>query len=265
MKNSKQIYILSLFLTLIYQTITAVSAETLSQIQPKHSKLLLKGGLTHSQQVEPIESSLRAGATFNTATLKSIQQTDLWYRLPPWMSGQWKQSHNTTFFRKDLRTGVENFDTRISAFSIGRGGGKQIDRKGQIWDLASGGSNIGKADDFVNYQFVKSVEPELSTDKEVVIRFLGTMIYVDRRTNKIIQSDQVESINTYTKAGSDVLKIVSSNKTFDKDGEAIRLYKNLSYMTKTAPFQLINTWKGRDMKASFCKFLDAVDMANLKP
>lgn len=234
--------------------------------EPKKRSIFLKGSIQHSTKVEPLDSSIQAGALVNAVALKKLTPNNVWYKIPNWLAGNWKMTHTTTFFRKDLVSGSESFDTSLRAFKLDTSGGLQVDSKGGIWDLAGhGGTNLGTGDDYLNYQYIRTVDPISVTDKQVVLRYFGTMVYVNRSTNRIAIAEQVESLNTYTRVSDTVVKVVSSNKVFDRDGVEESLYKNLSYKSRASNFSPLNQVGSTNLRSMFCEYLDSHGMSNLKP
>lgn len=231
------------------------------------SKIFLKGSIEHSAKVEPLGNSFQAGSIFDTSTLKQMTPNNVWYQIPQWMGGEWKHTHTTTYFRQDLLSGKERFDTSTHAFSIGSTGGVQRDAKGNIWETAGTGyTNVGKSEGYTIVQLIRTADPVEVTSAKVTLRFFGTMIQVDGATNKIQCSSQIESINTYTKAGDGIIKVNSSNKVFSDEGIALRMYKNLSYETRLSPFQPTNVdHSGKNYRRLFLEYLDSHGLSSLKP
>lgn len=258
------------FASLLFVLCCSASAFAQNEIgqtpQATKRQVFLKGSIQHSEKVEPLDNSIQAGSVFNASALKKLTPNNIWYKIPSWLAGHWKTTHTTTFFRKNLVNGAESFETNLRPFSLGGSGGLQRDAKGEIWDLAGhGGTNLGTSDEYLNVQLIRTVEPISVTDSQVVLRYFGTMIYISRKTNRIVIAEQVESLNTYTKVSNDVVKMVSSNKVFDRDGVADSLYKNLSYKTRTAAFRPVNLLGSTNLKAMFSEYLDSHGMSSLKP
>lgn len=88
---------------------------------------------------------------------------------------------------------------------------------------------------------------------------------IDARTNRIISSSPVESVQTYTQAGTDARKNVALTKSFDENGKPTGSQKITTIQKRMKPFQIRNQLDGRDMYEAFVSYLNRNNLKELVP
>ncbi|MBY0356729.1 MAG: hypothetical protein K2W82_01905 [Candidatus Obscuribacterales bacterium] len=227
---------------------------------------MLQGHVEHQDSLPPLETSLQAGSRFDTTKLKALSPDNLWYQIPSWMAGTWKTTTDTNYYRYSYKTGGKNFavDTFncLSQSTIGW----QKDRNGQIWEHANSPYlTFAELDHKFDIDLIKQKEIVDTQAKQITIYYRGARLVVSKHNKLITDSYQLESIQTYTPFGNNLLKVDASVKIFDSYGRPERLAKALSFEQRIKPFEPWNVYKGRNMVALFREYLITHNLADLLP
>src|SRR5262249_38440597 len=144
-----------------------------------------------------------------------------WYRIPKWAAGRWKQETMTQFHSKNLFSGADTYEPYTYKFAIGGRYGVIKDRAGGVWDLQGPGANIGEGDNDLVVEIIDDVAPLATSENELVLRYRSKNVTVSKATKRIKSTEQIECISKSTQAGQ-LMKNVSSIKTFDENGSPLR-------------------------------------------
>lgn len=242
----------------------------------------LQGGVSHLEVIEPLQQGFRTGEVYDARRTPDNTEQGFWYQIPAWSAGSWHGEVSHAVIQNDddfsahhpklrafgkLLTNPANAtreETRVTRNN--ENWGFQRDRNGGIWQFAN--SNYSSRTDNENsysISFVRSKSVLKNTADEVRIKFIGTQIHIDAKTNRILSSLQVESIQTYTQLAHDERKDVASIKSFDENGKPVTVEVITSVQKRVKPFQIRNTLKGKDMFDSFVTYLKEHHLTNLVP
>ena len=214
--------------------------------------MTLTGGVEHSDVLPAVPEDLRPGNVFKDSALK--QEDDAakssasfdnrrfaksdWYKVPSWLAGTWPRQTVVRYYRLDYKTGAEDKtpvthpDVTVSDF------GYLPDSKGDIWDsvlrMDTVHSDFGPA---LGYSHISSNKIVNTLDNQVMMETKGTLTVVNKRTNKIMSTHQVEAIRTFTLVHDGAIVEDSSQKDFDEDGHPLFLEKMRSASTRSAAFR----------------------------
>lgn len=229
-------------------------------------KQMLQGRVEHSVNLPPIDQSFKSGSKLDIGRLKKLTPNNYWYRIPNWSAGTWKTDNETTFYKYDYQSQSRSF--AIDPFGA-RGAetwGFQQDRLGQIWEYAySSYVTVTDTDNALVVHIVKEHEPITISAREVVFRFRGIDCYVSKETARIEATVQKESLQTYTSAGGNLMKCISSIKTFDESGRPARLSKSVSFRSRILPFEPCNDYHGQKLRPLFEEYLNSHGMSDCLP
>src|SRR5262249_39992914 len=142
----------------------------------------------------------------------------------------------------------------------------QPDRNGQVWEFKRAPYKTTiEGQNALNVMMVSNREPLYVNQDKVVIRLLQTSLTVDKASQRIMNTSQVEQINTYVPAGPGVMNLQSSIKTFGADGSPQVQETNSGLVYTRAAFQPVNYYEGRDMRALFRDYMLSHGYSNLLP
>jgi hypothetical protein len=211
-------------------------------IKASVNKIYLQGQIEHSEQLSPLDPSLRVGASFDETKLKQLTPNNRWFKIPDWLAGTWywKTNNVTTYSVHNYVTGLKDFDIYTTTWYHDRkdgGWGDQKDRTGQIWNcLSTPCFDQGYTDMVMSFGYMKDYDCLESSKEKVVIRFISTDIRVSRKTGKIISVDQEEQTQTYTPAGPNIRQVTISTKIFDQDGRPLKLIEGFTFNSRIKEF-----------------------------
>lgn len=237
-----------------------------AQEAPFAGRPVLRGSVSHSETLAPVDPYLREGAVFDAGRLPQLEAGNVWYRIPEWSAGHWKTETSICYYARDLRTGLAYRQPTELVARSEEDVGFQSDRKGDIWEYQHG-SYIQRVDagDHLVVQVIHLQEPVSVSEDKVVLRFQGINVSVDQFTRRIMATSQVESIQTYTPYGVNTVRCVASIKAFDSSGKPYWLQRNVSYKRRTAGYAPWNFYKGRDLRKLFRAYLIAQGLEHLVP
>jgi hypothetical protein len=228
-------------------------------------RVLLQGGVEHSQSLPPLPNALSVGSTFNRALLKGSPPIDGWYWIPDWLAGDWRRDEETIVSSYDYRTQDENNEphtivaTEIAQFGV------QRDRFGGIWHCRLAANGMADCGDYFSVALVQSQEPEVVSQDKVIIKDVFTELHVNKETNAIIYAAQAESLTRYRPERDGVLNSKVSVKFFDQSGMALKGQRNQSFVVLTKPFVPVDSYKGMDLRSLFKQFLISNGKADYAP
>jgi hypothetical protein len=259
----KIIYALLLSCTILCAT--ANNQMALCEEQSTTSREPLRGSISHSEHLPPLDAELRVGAKFDMSVLHKEPANNFWYRIPNWAGGHWKQKTCTTFYRKNLNSGTDDYSTITYAFRQNSSLGMQQDRAGNIWQLQCPGSNLADTDDEFIVELIDDMQPRAISETSMTICYIGTNLHVQKRDHRIREAHRVECITTSTLAGQNTMKDVASVEGFDENGQPLDLAKILCFCVRQRQFVPLDSYRGQNLKSMFRQFLNSHSMSELAP
>ncbi len=236
---------------------------------PTKSPLTLRGQISNQDRLAPVEPQYRTGASLDVANvgkLKALSPNNHWDRIPDWFAGTWLKKTSTVFYRYTYGLKTKNFSVETDMAISGETRGWQKDRAGNIWEYSyQNYYTVTECEDYWAVGYVKDAEMLEVTPEKTVMRFVAIKTIVDKTDKTILQTLQTESIQTYTPYADGIVKIVSSIKAFDEDGNPLRLSKALSLEQRTKAYSPMNQYRGHDMRKLFAEYLTTQGMASLVP
>jgi hypothetical protein len=223
---------------------------------------LLEGGVEHSENLAPVENSLRPGATYSQS--KALAQQSVlrnhWYEVPEWLSGTWQQEESV---QSDLLIYATNERSRKKVthrdHSV-RTYGDQVDQQGRIWSFDDCPFVVnGRYENKITYGIFRTFDPVEKTRDSITFKSLQTSVSVNPLTRQIETTVTKESITKFTALGKDKCSTESSVKVFDMNGQPLQLYEVKSVRDKIQPFTPRNEFDGEDLRAMLTQFLSQTD------
>ena len=228
--------------------------------------LVLTGGVQLSERRPAVPKEFRLGSIISTEKIKSLQKLEpdnIWSRIPNWAGGQWKHQSMTAYYRYNYKQGTKDF--AINSF-VSKGMsdlGYLADRKGNMWEWDRAHYwAMGEGSTYLVLDYHQALETRYKDETQFTIVFHGIRVVIDKATHKCINVAQTEAVQTYTCPEPDVMKIASSIKTFDEDGQPQSLQKGIgfSYRIKGAGFT-----KNSNIRNYFAQYLTSHGLAELIP
>ena len=271
--------LLSICLSLLLQASPCACAESLSPGASENSKVrsednsvaktpLLTGGVKHAEELPSLEDSLRPGQVFSDDLLlkASTETNDRWYRVPSWYAGVRHADDCIIVYRYDYETEQASAPMQKQLDRQDMLTGFQKDKNGGIWDFKHLPTIQHVESDQVNaVLYVKTITPLEGSEQHLVIKYEEISITLSKATNKILSVVQQEQINTITCPQPGILRLDISVKSFGWDGVPQRLEQSVMMVKVTKPFEQIDQYQGRDLRASFRDYLIAQHLESLVP
>lgn len=226
----------------------------------------IEGGVEHVERMPAVAPELRAGAEFNSETLKTSSGNN-WIRVPAFLAGTWLVKNETAVYRKDFKTGkIYQSPLTYKArheFSYGH----QQDPQGGIWHYVGVPyTSETRSSDYIEYHKVSRKDFQVLTDSEVRFRCLMNVVRVSHYDDdRISGSFQQESITSYRPLEEGTIELTSSTKSFDQAGLPSFETCNNAVIKRSKPFKPVAEKDGKDLKALFIEFLTATGKSNLLP
>lgn len=228
-------------------------------------RILLQGGVEHSQSLPPLPNTLSVGSTFNQAFLKAAPPIDGWYWIPDWLAGDWRRDEETVVSSYDYRTRNENNEPHTIAATEIAQFGVQRDRFGGVWHCRLAANGMADCGDYFSVALVQSQQPEVVSQDKVIIKDVFTELHVNKETNAIIYAAQAESLTRYRPQRDGVLDTKTSVKFFDQSGTALKGQRNQSFDVRMKAFVPLDSYKGIDLRSQFKQFLISNGKADYVP
>lgn len=233
---------------------------------PGHKPVFLQGGIEHSERLAPVAPQLAAGATYNAQAAPPVDPHNDWYWIPSWYAGLKHADSDTILSDYDFRSGKQTVENRVVTSRQDLFIGFQPDRNGQVWEFKRAPYRTTvEGDGFFLTMLVSNRDPVSVSNDQVVIRLLQTTLTVDSSSQRILKSEQQEQINTYVRAAPGVMNLHTSIKSFAQDGSPLVQEESTRVVVDRAPFQPVDFYDGKDMRAMFRDFMLARGWGNLLP
>ncbi len=233
-------------------------------LQGSSTKMMLQGGVSHSQELPALPKQFKIGATYQDEPQQQAKE-DGWYWIPSWLAGDWRRDEETIVSEYDYMTGEgSHIPHTIMATELAQFG-QQRDSQGGIWHCRLASAGLADCGSYFSVAHIQKQEPVAVSKDRVVIKDVFTELRVNKDTHAIIDSVQAESITEYFPMKDGVLKVTSSVKSFDEQGMAKKLQNNVSTTLRTKPFLPTNFYKDKNLRASFKRYLESHNLSNLIP
>ncbi len=218
----------------------------------------LNGQMEFSEQVAPVDPAFKPHKLFALDNLPPEGTEDGWYQIPAWRAGKFhreSQTNHTLFGDVTIQSKVDHVY------------GMQLDKRGGIWHHESW-PKVTKVDmdGYAEYKIIHTYQPVSITAEEFVIKAFSTDIDVDPATGKIKRVTKQEDFNKYYPCRKGIACADCTTLGFSQYGR-INTTKEQSTLEEVLvePFQVINKFRGMDLKASFIRYLKSHDMPDLIP
>ncbi len=218
----------------------------------------IPAGLKFDETVSPVGPELKPHKLFSSVTLPVEDNEDTWYKIPSWRAGH--------FHREKQINHTQNGDVE-SISKADHVYGMQKDKHGNIWHHVSW-PKITKIslDGYSQYKMINRYEPVTMNEKEYCVKICSTNVDVDDKTGKIIRTARQEEFDRYFPVGDGIARGDCIIQGFSQHGRVNTELEKCSVEEEMVqPFSVVNTFRGKNLKESFVKFLNAHNLSMLIP
>lgn len=236
------------------ETTVPVSGDILQEDESQP----LPAGIKFSENVEPVGKELRPHKLFSSISLPVEDNVDTWYKIPSWRAG---------FFHREKQIDHTIFGDVETVSKVDHLYGMQLDKKGGIWHHMSW-PRITKLslDGYCQYKIINRYEPVRLSEREYCVKISSTNIDVDDKSGKIIRLGKQEEFDRYFPGPSGAALGTCLIKRFSMHGRTNSTIEKCSVEESLLkPFSVLNSFRGVDLRASFRRYLETHDMAELLP
>jgi hypothetical protein len=222
---------------------------------------MLQGGVRElSEALQPVQPSLRAGASFNEANLPAMGTVRGWYWIPAWAAGTWHRQTMTY----DLPDGSRK--TQLS--SVDHFWGQQVDNRSGIWNHHN--EPYGEREEMpgiIEWKTVVMKEPVVVSNEGMKVHFRATTVQVERASGRIRRSYQQEEMQNLRPAGPSMMAQESWIKFFDEMGRPLGNEHAVAQLILSQPFvpENFDRKTGLNLQQDFRAFLTASNLQYLLP
>jgi hypothetical protein len=236
------------------QDVTPVSGDIFQDNELE----LLPAGIQFSETVAPVGQDLRPHKLFSSVTLPAEDGEDTWYQIPAWRAGE---------FHREKQLDHTQFGDVESVSKVDHVYGMQVDRKGGIWHHMSWpGITKVSLDGYSQYKIINRYEPVSLKANEFCVKISSTNIDVDDKSGKITRVARQEEFDAYYPGAAGTAMGKCWIKGFSQHGRTNTTIERCTVEeVRVKPFVVINSFRGRDLRESFRRYLSAHDMADLIP
>lgn len=216
------------------------------------------GEMQFSAKVDAVGPELRPNKLFAEANLPQQETEDGWYKIPAWRAGK---------FHREKQTDHTLFGDVTIASRVDHVYGMQMDKNGGIWHHESW-PRVTKVelDGYTEYKLIQKYEPVRISPNEFTVKLFSTDIDVDNKTGKIKRTTKQEEFDRYFPRGNDLAVGECEWQGYSMNGGPNTTVEQTSVEeVRIEPFRVINKWKGKDLRASFRRYLQSHGMADLVP
>lgn len=218
----------------------------------------LEGGVQHSEKLAPVEKEFRRGAKIGKDFVERRDPKNHWYQIPDWAAGTWTSTLSTRTYARDLRSNRQLELPESRSTNMRFSWGFQRDKQGHVWEFAKEPYTLTLSSP--EHKVIKRVLKRdflQSDDKQVVLKLLTDNVIVNKNTDKVIKTVQVENIQVCQPSASECMTCNASYKIFDEDGTAVESGKEVNTSKRIEPFKNIDEYEGKNMRELFNEFLKA--------
>lgn len=221
-----------------FQSMTGAKMDT-AVVEKDLGKTFLTGGIAHSEELPAVEKAFRSGHKYNLDEMEAVLDKgrktvkgevseatvqklalDPWFRLPKDLNGVFYTDYYFVLYAKELQTGQEDLRTHKEYAKYLQNFGTVKDSKGEIWthfkDVWK--TKVDSPSEFA-HQFY-TVDRLAHSDKGSFSQYQQwRSSTVNKRTQKIVKTSQLEAISTKYLIGPATLREDISMKEFDQFGK----------------------------------------------
>lgn len=215
-------------------------------------------GLKFDETVEPVGPELKPHKLFSSVTMPAEDNEDFWYKIPQWRAGHFHREKQINHTQNGDVTSISKADHVY---------GMQKDKHGNIWHHVSW-PKITKIslDGYSQYKIINRYEPVTMNEKEYCVKICSTNVDVDDKTGKIIRTAKQEEFDRYFPIGDGIARGDCLIQGFSQHGRVNTELEKCSVEEEMVqPFSVVNSFRGKDLKNSFVKFLTAHNLSMLVP
>lgn len=250
------------------------------QSYPSPRTYQLRGGVSHSESLAPIDERSQVGKVFkpgaggtlrphqitkpqggamssitkplklpSVTTLNTkpppvpiFEITENRYEVPGWIAGTWQRTDATEVSRTELPSGKKLLAVgKTPARTIDKFGSYR-DKDGRIWQTFKPNKKYGQTDRgaVMDYHRVLNWRMEI-IGRSVLVTVQAAHIIVNKKTRKVTQVFQDEELNRYQLLVDGKLRTDSSVKVFNGNGDAFLQTRSVSNEIRVAPFKETQT------------------------
>ncbi len=253
-------------LLLPYLALPAGAQSESHSTSAAEQSFVLQGGVEHSEKLAPVEKSFRHGAKIIQEKPVNDESGNHWYMLPNWAVGSWTSTKSTRTYARDLRSGQEQLSPETRVTKMAFTWGFQQDKDGQVWEFAKEPYVLTL--DSSEHKVVKRIlkrDFAVANDSRIVLKMLTENIVVDKSSDRISRTLQVENIQSCVPSAHECMSCTASYKIFDELGKPIEIGKELNTARRVAPFKAVDEYEGKNMRQLFSDFLRSHNKAELIP
>jgi len=219
---------------------------------------IIPANISFSETVDPVPQNLKVHKLFSSIEQPAEDKEDLWYQIPKWRAG---------LFHRDKQIDHTLFGDFESVSQVDHLYGMQLDKRGGIWHHVSWPSVTKLTlDGYCQYKMISRYEPVKLSEKEFCVKVCSTNVDVDDKTGKIIRVAKQEEFDRYFPAGPGAARGECLIQGFSARGNQNTTVERCTVEeSQTQPFKVLNTFRGKNLRESFKKFLQSHDLAELAP
>jgi hypothetical protein len=224
-----------------FQSMSGAQTDTASTQEAKQlQSTFLTGGISHSATLPAVEQQFKSGQNYNFQAmeavidksenkLKASVQTNVsnakrldWFKLPRDLNGTFVTDHYYVVYSKDLKTGSISTSVERKYAKYDLDFGVLRDTTGAVWTYFTDVWNSKvESDTYFTQQFYKTDRLAYVDQGRLAEYQQWRSVKVDRKTNKIQYTRQVEAISNKYLIGPDTLREDISMREFDQQGKPI--------------------------------------------
>jgi hypothetical protein len=235
------------------------------KVENKDGRTVLKLGVEHSKSLSPLQDGLQAGSIFDDKYLNEEQDQLIWYPIPKWLAGKWRRSQETTVFSHDYASGYSDHEQRPFMSEQMADFGVQTDSTGTVWNCNLGTKGVSDRGSYRSVALDMGKAPVQTTGDSIIFREVFTVANVNKSTNVILDSYLAESITRHRLTPDGSLETSMSVKIYNASGIPRQVQENIANDRLVQKFEVVDTYKGKDIKADFAKFLRKKGLGQLVP
>jgi hypothetical protein len=271
------IFVFPLALTLYCYHPIACTAETLF------------GGLEHSERLEPIKENIRAGQSFEDKKASTSGDDGDWFKIPKWLAGDWMTVDEVQIDSYDDKSGATDSSATKLTSRQKEKFGWQTDNRGDIWTtknplkllegtedkMPSLNATVGKSNNpeskieqtpvTLRVLVLRQNQPVKINQDKVQFKSTDTIIRIDKRSAQIVSAEKAEIIRQILPLDTNLVAVSSDVQYYDEAGFPIRRVKIASILKRTGNFANTDEFGGRNLQASFSKYLQNSGNIGLMP
>ncbi len=249
----------------------------------------LFGGLEHSERLEPIKENIRAGQSFEDKKASTSSDDGDWFKIPKWLAGDWLTVDEVQTYSYDDKSGTTDSSATKLTSRQKETFGWQTDNRGDIWTTKNPLKLLEGTEDIMsslNAKEVKSDDQASKTEQTpITLRILvlrqnqplrisqdkvqfkstDTIIRIDKRNARIVSAEKAEIIRQVLPLDTNLVAVSSDVQYYDEAGFPTRKVKIASILKRTGNFAKTDEFGGRNLQASFSKYLQNSGNIGLMP